>query len=82
MYQTLVLTFLSYLDAQGFRRFLRTSWNPFEVQFQSIETQFIHYTDMVVCIAGAEHQIHFYQEEVRKQEGECYRYRLLLIKLT
>ena len=75
MYQDLSLTFLSYIDAQGFKQFLRVTWEPFESQFQSIETRFIHHTNIVVRLAGAEHQIHFYNQEAQykqKQEGEFY----------
>ena len=76
MYQDMLLT-LSYVDAQGFKRFLRVTWEPFEQQFQSIETRFIHHTNIVVRLANAEHQIHFYKKEIQdkqRQEGKCYSY--------
>ena len=73
----LVLTIMSYTDAQGFKRFLRVTWEPFEAEFQSMETRFTHHTNIVVRLAGAEHLIHYYT----RQEGECYNYRLLLAKL-
>ena len=60
---------------QGFKRFLRVTWDPFEAQFQSIENGFIHHTTVVVRLAGAEHQIYFYNKETQekqKQEGEYY----------
>ena len=68
------LTFLSYIDTQGFKRFLRVTWEPFEAQFQSIETRFKHHTNIVVRLACIEHQIHFYQNDAQdkqRQEGEC-----------
>lgn len=57
------------LDAHGFKRFLRVTWEPFEAHFQSIEARFIHHTDIVVRLAGAEQQIHFYKDKQR-QEGK------------
>ena len=75
IYQVLSLTPLSYIDAQGFKRFLRVTWEPFEAKFQSIETKFIHHTNIVVRLAGAEHQNYFYKKEAQDkqwQEGECY----------
>ena len=74
MYLDLSLT-LTFTDAQGFKLFLRVAWEPFEAQFQSIETRFIHHTNIVVRLAGAEvsgHQIHFYKKETQdkqRQEG-------------
>ena len=70
---------LSSIDAQGFKQFLRATWEPFEAQFQSIETSFIHHTTIVVRLAGAEQQIHFYKKEAQDRqrlEGECDRYRV------
>ena len=60
---------------QGFKQFLKITWEPFEAHFRSIETRFIHHTNIVVRLAGAEHQIHFYNQEAQykqKQEGEFY----------
>lgn len=42
------------------------------MEFQSIETRFIHNTTIVVRSAGVEHQLDFYQKEIRdkqRQEG-------------
>ena len=75
MYQDLSLTFLSYIDVQGFKQFLRVTWEPFETQFQSIETRFIHHTNIVVRLAGTEHQIYLHNQDVQdkqRQESECY----------
>ena len=60
MYQDLSLTSLYSIDMQSFKLFLRVTWEPFEAHFQSIETRFIHHTDIVVRLAGAEYQIHSY----------------------
>ena len=70
MYQDLSLTFLSYIDVQGFIQFLRVTWEPFETQFQSIETSFKHHADIVIRLAGAEHQIESYQDKQR-HKSEC-----------
>ena len=72
MYQDLSLTFI---DVKNFKQFLRVIWEPFETQFRSIETRFIHHTSIVVRLAGADHQIYSYTQEVQdkqRQEGECY----------
>ena len=66
---------------QGFKRFLRVTWEPFETQFQSIETRFIHHTNIVVRLAGAEHQIHFYEKETQekqRKEGEYHMLRIII----
>ena len=82
-YQRLLLTSL---DAQSFKRFFRVAWEPFEAQFRSIETRFIHHTNIVVRLAGAEHQIHFYNKETQerqRQDGECFsHHQCWLEKLT
>lgn len=60
------------LDLQSFKRFLKVTWEPFEEEYQSIEAQFIHYTTIVVRLAGAEHQNHIYNKEIQdkqRQEG-------------
>ena len=57
--------FLSYIDVQGFKQFLKVTWEQFEQQFQSIETRFIHHANIVVRLANAEHQIDFYQDKKR-----------------
>ena len=62
---------------QGFKRFLRVTWEPFEAQFQSIEKRFIHHTNIIIRLAGAEHQIHFYKDKQR-QEGEYYSHRVAI----
>lgn len=64
-----------YIDAQGFKLFLRIIWEPFESQFQSIETRFMHHTNIVVRLANAEHHSHYYRKETQekqREEGECY----------
>ena len=69
----LVTYFSVFIDAQGFKQFLRVAWEPFEAQFQSIEARFIHHTTIVVRLAGAEHHNYFYSTEAQdrqKQEGE------------
>ena len=74
----MILT-LTYIDAQGFKRFLKVTWEPFEVQFQSIETRFIDHTNIVVRLANAEHHIHFYRKETQdkqREESENSRQRL------
>lgn len=71
----ILLTLLLYSDALGFKRFLRITWEPFEQQFQSIETRFIHHTNIVVRLANVEHQNHFYQRETQEKqryEGKCH----------
>ena len=73
MYQGSLLTVLSCIGAQGFRWFLKITWEPFEAQFQPIETRFRHHTDIVVRSAGAE----FHTKEAldkQRQAGECYSY--------
>ena len=52
-------------------QFLRVTWEPFETHFQSIETRFIHHTNIVVRIAGADHQIQEFQDKQR-HKSECY----------
>ena len=72
-YQGLPLIFVYSIDAQGFKRFLRVTWEPFEAHFQTIEARFMHHTTVVVRLAGAEHQNYFYQKETQdkqRQEGE------------
>ena len=86
MYQGLSLTSMSYyLDAQGFKRFLRVVWEPFEAKFQPIEAKFIHHANIVVRLASVEHQTcfqtYFYTKEAqdkRKQEGEYYCHRVAI----
>ena len=66
---------------QGFKRFLRVTWEPFEAQFQSIEKRFIHHTNIIIRLAGAEHQIHFYEKEAQdnqRKEGECYIHKITI----
>ena len=64
------LNFLPYTDMQGFKQFLKITWEPFEAHFRSIETRFIHHTNIVVCLAGAEHQSHFYKKETQDKQKE------------
>ena len=74
MYPCLSLTFLSCIDTQGFRQFLRLAWEPFEIQFQLIEARFIHHSDTVVGLLGDdENQTYFHRKEQDKQrqEGKC-----------
>lgn len=49
--------FVFFEDAQGFRLFLKVAWEPFEEQFQSIETSFIEHINIIVRLANVEHQI-------------------------
>ena len=76
-----VITYFSYvIDAQGFKQFLKVTWEPFEEQFQSLENRFIYHADIVVRLATAEHQIHSYNKEIQDkqwQEGE-----LLLVNVV
>lgn len=58
---------------RGFKLFLRLTWEPFEVQFQSIEARFIHHADIIVRLADVEHKSNYYKKEIQnnqKQEGE------------
>ena len=73
MHPDFLLTLLCYLDAQGFKRFFRVTWEPCEARFHSIENKFIHHANIVVRLAGAEYQIHFY--------GQCYSQKVALNKL-
>lgn len=56
-------------DAQGFKLFLRVAWEPFEEQFQPIETRFIDHTKIIVRLANVEHQILFKEENQYNQRG-------------
>ena len=80
----LLIFLFNYIDLQGFKRFLRITWEPFEEQFQSIETRFIHHTYIVVRSANVDHLIYYYKKETQdkqRQEGECYGY-TVRVKLT
>ena len=64
---------------RGFKLFLRLTWEPFEVQFQSIEARFIHHADIIVRIADVEHKSNYYKKEIQnnqRQEGESDLYPL------
>ena len=67
MHQYLLLTFLPYIAVQGFKRFLRVTWEPFEGEFQSIENRFIHHANVVVRLADVQHKIHYYKAETRQE---------------
>ena len=79
-----LLTTCSTIDARGFRWFLRNRWEPFESQFQSIETSFIDHVD-IVQLSGAKHQMHFPKEDTQskqRQEGEYYTHRVAIDQIN
>lgn len=39
-------------DVYGFKHFLRTTWEPFEAGFLSIETRFINHVEVVIHLAN------------------------------
>ena len=57
--------------------FRKVVWEPFEAQFQSIETRFIYHAD-IVRLANAEHQLprlpYMRDKANRSQEGMCHVY--------
>ena len=68
-------------DAQGFRLFFKVAWEPFEEQFQSIETSFIDHTNIIVRLANVEHQI-LYKEEAQDSQRAPPPNRILLIETS
>ena len=70
-----LLTYV-FLDLQGFKLFLRVTWEPFEEQFKSIESHFLNNAGVIVRLvivhsASMEHQYHAYMRELQeRQEGE------------
>ena len=67
MHASLLLTFLSYIAVQGFKRFLRVTWEPFEGEFQSIEDRFIRHANVVVRLADVQQKIHYYKADTRQE---------------
>ena len=64
-----------FLDFQGFKLFLRLTWEPFEAQFGAIEASFSNHTIAVVRLANIDYQNRAleYQSRVleyQEREGE------------
>lgn len=59
------------LDSDGFKLFLRLTWDPFEEQFTSIETRFMTNVNVVVRLANVEFQDQIYKSlDHQRREGK------------
>ena len=61
------------LDSDGFKLFLRLTWDPFEEQFTSIETRFMTNVNVVARLANVEFQDQIYKSlDHQRREGKWY----------
>ena len=74
----IMITYLCFLDLQGFKLFLKLTWEPFEEQFKSIETRFLNNAEIIIRLvivhsADTGHQYHAYNKGTQeRQEGDYY----------
>ena len=61
-------SYLFYLDVKGFKLFFNQIWEPFEAQFDSIETSFSNHALTIVHLANIDYQNRTL--EYQKKEGE------------
>ena len=74
-----MLIIYSIKDSQGFKLFLRVAWEPFEEEFQSMETCIVGHINIVVRLANAEHQVLYKTESQENQrESQIYIYHLIV----
>ena len=58
-------------DKQGFKLFFRVVWEPFEEQFQAVETSFKDHANTIARLANVEHQI-LYKEELQENQRKSH----------
>ena len=57
-------------DRTGFRRFLKITWEPFEMNFRPIETRFMHHVLVIVRTANATQTLQEYEYRTQKNLQE------------
>ena len=57
-------------DRTGFRRFLKITWEPFEMKFRPIEARFMHHVLVIVRTANATQILQEYERKAKWDSQE------------